>query len=146
MTAWFSRVARRSDAHRGTVLGPLEWRVLTALWDRAAAASVRDLAPLFPEAAYTTLMTTLDRLYRKSVLNRTKVGRAFLYQPQFTRREFESAQVADALKAALDSAGGEVRPLLSFFVEAVSDHDRALLDELEMLVQARRAEIEGRRS
>ncbi len=43
-----------------TLLGPLEWRVLDALWARGAAATVRELQPEFSDIAYTTLMTTLD--------------------------------------------------------------------------------------
>ena len=59
-----------------TAFGPLESRVLEALWARETAASVRDLQPQFPQVAYTTLMTTLDRLYRKGALMRHKAGRA----------------------------------------------------------------------
>ena len=64
--------------HEPARLGPLEWRVLEALWARTTIASVRDLQPEFPDIAYTTLMTTLDRLHRKGVLLREKNGRAFL--------------------------------------------------------------------
>jgi predicted transcriptional regulator len=126
----------------GRQLGPLEWRVLEALWSRGAPASVRDLQPAFPEIAYTTLMTTLDRLHRKTVLARTKQGRAFLYQPQLTRAEFESARAADAFRVAIDGGGGSLA--LSYLVEAVTEHDRRLLDELEALVRARRAAIKQR--
>src|SRR4029453_1733419 len=102
MTAWFSK---SSAPHTAGRLGPLEWRVLEALWERADAASVRDLHPQFSEMAYTTLMTTLDRLHRKGVLTRTKQGRAFLYQPLHTRAEFESARAADAFRVALEGGG-----------------------------------------
>ena len=57
-----------------TRLGPLEERVLDALWTRGCPCSVRDLHPLFPAVAYTTLMTTMDRLHRKGVLAREKHG------------------------------------------------------------------------
>ena len=77
-------------------IGPLEWRVLEALWSRTGVSSVRDLQPDFPEIAYTTLMTTLDRLFRKNVLQREKNGRAFLYQPRLSRAEFESARATAA--------------------------------------------------
>jgi predicted transcriptional regulator len=126
--------------------GPLEWRVLEALWARDKAASVRDLQPEFTDIAYTTLMTTLDRLHRKGVLDRSKRGRAFFYIPQLTRPEFESARAATALRLALAQDETALRPLLSFFVDAVGDRDRELLDELEALVRARRAEFESRRS
>ena len=127
------------------LIGPLERRVLEALWTRGTAGSVRDLTADFPDIAYTTLMTTLDRLHRKGMLERTKQGRAFLYQPRLTRAEFESSRAADAMRLALARDQASLGPLLSYFVEAVGDRDRELLDELEALVRARRAEIEGKR-
>src|ERR1700730_4929297 len=98
----------------GPPCGPLEWRVLEALWGRPQAAAVRDLQASFPEAAYTTLMTTLDRLHRKGALTRTKQGRAFYYQPSMTRAEFDSARAADALQAALAGDPTALGPLMSF--------------------------------
>ena len=135
MTSWF-----RSKA--GNPFGPLEWRVLNALWDRDEPASVRDLQSAFSKIAYTTLMTTLDRLHRKGVLERAKHGAAFFYRPRLTRAELDSALAADALRVALAGDDRSLRPLLSFFVDAVGERDLQLLDELEALVRARRAERE----
>ena len=142
MTPWFPQFTNRA-AVAGR-LGPLERRVLEALWARTEPASVRDLQPDFREIAYTTLMTTLDRLHRKGVLARTKQGRAFFYQPRLTRPEYDSVRAADALKVVLDGDGAALTPLLSFFVEAVGERDQDLLDELEALVRARRAALEKR--
>ncbi len=72
------------------VFGPLELRVLEALWARSGPACVRDLRPQFPGVAYTTLMTTLDRLFRKDVLAREKSGRAFYYCPRSSQQELIS--------------------------------------------------------
>jgi predicted transcriptional regulator len=140
MTAWLNRF--KEPAAIAARLGPLEWRVLEALWARPNTACVRDLQPTFPDTAYTTLMTTLDRLHRKGVLGRTKQGRAFFYEPHLTRPEFESARAAAALQVAFESDASALSPLLSYFVRAVSDRDLELLDELEALVRARREEIE----
>jgi predicted transcriptional regulator len=141
MASWFSRLT----AH-GQALGPLEWRVLESLWHRDELRSVRDLQPDFPGVAYTTLLTTLDRLHRKGVLARVKQGRAFYYQPALTRAEFESARVADVLRVALEGDGAALGPLLSCLVRTVGERDEALLDELESLARARRTELEGKRS
>jgi hypothetical protein len=48
---WFSRAAEP----RQQPFGPLEWRVLCALWDRNRPASVRDLQPEFTDIAYITI-------------------------------------------------------------------------------------------
>jgi predicted transcriptional regulator len=135
--SWFSRSSG--------LIGPLERRVLDVMWSRSTPASVRDLIADFPDIAYTTLMTTLDRLHRKGLLDRTKAGRAFLYRPRLSRAEFESTRAADALRHAIEGDGAALGPLLSFFVQAVGDRDRELLDELETLVRARRAELEEKR-
>jgi predicted transcriptional regulator len=124
-------------------LGPLEWRVLNGLWQRGRPTSVRELHSEFPEIAYTTLMTTMDRLFRKTVLTRVKRGRAFLYEARLGRAEYESVRVVDALRSALDG-GAAQGPLLSCFVDAVSERDQELLDELEQLVRARREELDRR--
>src|SRR2546428_14138569 len=66
-------------------LGKLERRVLDEAW-RRSELSVRDIYLAFDEqVAYTTLMTTLDRLYKKKLLERRKDRRAFLYSAALSR-------------------------------------------------------------
>ena len=125
-------------SHLETIFGPLEVKVLDALWSHDGPACVRDLQPAFPKVAYTTLMTTLDRLFRKGVLTRAKDGRAFYYKPVSTRDELKSQLAGSALATFLPGELSSVRPVLSMFVDAVSERDRSLLDELEALVKARR--------
>lgn len=118
--------------------------MLDALWARTSPACVRDLQPAFPQVAYTTLMTTLDRLFRKGVLARHKRGRAFHYHPLFTQAELQSRLAGSAFASLLPGESSDVRPILSMFVDAVGERDRALLDELESLVRARRDELKGK--
>ena len=68
-------------------LGPLEQRVLDALWARRSATVRELLENSYPELAYTTVMTTLDRLFKKGLLTRSEEGRAFRYAPRFSREE-----------------------------------------------------------
>jgi predicted transcriptional regulator len=122
------------------VLGPLETRILELLWAQPGAVTVRDVQLALPELAYTTLMTTLDRLYRKGVLLRQKDGRAFAYEPRCTRAELLGELVSSHVTELLGDSGGSTA-ILSTFVRAVSRADAALLDELEALVQAERQRI-----
>src|SRR6266536_6052265 len=97
-----------------SLFGALELRVLDAMWRRGGEVSVRDLQSEFPVSAYTTLMTTMDRLHRKGVLERRKVGRAFAYRAVSSREELESGLITRALQPLLQGANAE--PILSFFV------------------------------
>jgi predicted transcriptional regulator len=125
--------------------GPLEIRVLEALWSRPTPACVRDLQPQFPGVAYTTLMTTLDRLFRKGTLTRQKAGRAFFYRPKASQQELISELAGSTFATMLPGDAASVRPILSMFVDTIGERDHALLDELEKLVRARREELKGRR-
>ncbi len=130
-------VRRGARGDLDAFFGKLEVRVLEALWRRPGPAAVRDVQADFPGTAYTTLMTTLDRLHRKGVLSRAKAGRAFLYRPRYTRDELRLGVAENALGIIFES-GLSARPLLSFLLEAVGRRDAALLDELEQLVREKR--------
>jgi len=123
--------------------GPLEVQVLEAIWSEPRSATVRELHASFPRVAYTTLMTTLDRLHKKGVLLRTKIGRAYAYEARFARSEMELRLAARSIEGFLGAARGRgaMEPLLSCFVDAVSERDRLLLDDLERLLKAKRTRI-----
>lgn len=116
--------------------------MLEAIWARKTRTRVRDLEDGFPDIAYTTLMTTLDRLHKKGVLDRAKAGRAYVYWPRYSRAGLQSFLAEGAFEVILGGAGcaAEARPLLSSFVAAVSRHDRLLLDELDRLIREKRRE------
>ena len=136
--------AKRTSPYLEAMFGPLEIRVLEALWARPGAACVRDLQPEFPGVAYTTLMTTLDRLFRKGTLARSKSGRAFYYTPTATPDEMMSALAGSTFKTLLPGNATAMRPILSMFVDTVGEQDEAMLDELEALVRERRLELKGK--
>lgn len=106
--------------------------------------SVREAEAFFDrQIAYTTLMTTLDRLYKKGLLARRKQSRAFLYSAQVTREEFEQVIAEDVLGVLFNRNQGKVEPVLACIVDAVSERDRELLGELERLVQEKRRQLSG---
>ncbi len=127
-------------------LGPLEQRVMELLWD-GEERSVRDVCERFgPAVVYTTLMTTLDRLFKKGLLTRRKVARAYLYAAATTRAGFEHRVAADVVAGLLEHHQKTPLPLLSNLVEAVGEQDSQLLDELERLVREKQSELKKRRT
>jgi predicted transcriptional regulator len=129
-------------------LGPLEREVMELIWRRpeeAAEVSVRDIHVAFEgRLAYTTLMTTLDRLRKKGLLERRKEGRAFFYSPRFSPDEFERSVARDMINKLLGRGPDGVEPILACIVDAVSDRDRALLDELDRLIKEKRRAAPGK--
>ena len=136
---------RDGAASLAAFLGPLEIQVMDCLWRQTEEMSVRRLQESFPGAAYTTLMTTLDRLFKKGVLDRRACDRAFLYVPRFTREELVKHLAAGVLGRLLGAASSRwaARPILSTLVETVGRRDALLLDELEALIRAERLKGSG---
>jgi predicted transcriptional regulator len=116
-------------------VGPLEERVLELLWQRPAGLSVREARTALPGGlAHTTVMTTLDRLYKKGLLSRERDGRGYRYVAVSTREDFAASLLRRWLDRLL-GRGRSVRPLLSTLVDAVGERDRELLPELQRLVR-----------
>jgi len=121
-------------------LGPLEQRLLEALWVRGDA-TVRDLVESgCDDLAYTTVMTTLDRLFKKGLLTRSEQGRAFRYAPRFSREEMHREAAGLAFRQLLDASPASSLPL-SFLVEILGERDAQLLDDLRKLVETKRREV-----
>jgi predicted transcriptional regulator len=123
-------------------LGPLEQRLLETLWARGTA-TVRELVEDSREVlAYTTLMTTLDRLFKKNLLTRVAEGRAFRYSPRFTREELHREVAGNVFRELLDASPESSLPL-SYLVEILTERDAQLLDDLQKLVETKRRALRG---
>lgn len=123
-------------------LGTLERQMFTEVREHGEISVKQIYEKKNETIAYTTIMTTLDRLYKKGLLNRRKVGRAFLYSPKYSAGEMERDVAGDVISDLLDTNLGSVKPILACIVDAVSDRDREFLDELERLVHEKRRELE----
>ena len=118
-------MARRDDqlARAMSLLGPLEGRLMRLIWDGRVSEPfiVRDVLALTPELAYTTVMTTLNRLGDKGLLSVTKVGS---HQPHKYR---SSGGVKEFLA---DSGRAEVDRLVELYGDAALAAFAARLDRL----------------
>jgi len=124
------------------MLGPLEQQLLRELWSRGNATVRELLADGKLHLAYTTVMTTLDRLYKKGLLERAAEGRAFRYTPRLSSEELQRGAALDGIRQLLRSGDTSSLPL-SYLVEALSAHDAQLLDELQLLIERKRRELKA---
>ena len=135
-----NRIAKFREPPQQSALGPLEISIMEILWKRGES-NVRDVIErLDRRLAYTTVMTTLDRLYKKRLLDRIAEGRAFRYSPRQTPEELRRVAAVEGIRQLLGSGDASSLPL-SYLVEALSTHDAQLLDELQVLVERKRREL-----
>jgi predicted transcriptional regulator len=117
-------------------LGPLERAVMEQIWDQPGDEfSVRDILETAGKRnAYTTVMTVLDRLWRKGLLTRRRLGRAYVYKARISREAHIEKLVAQVLARTTDRSSA-----ILGFVRGVDEDD---LPELRKAI--RRVERERR--
>lgn len=106
-------------------LGQLEAAVMDRLWAWDRPALVREVLEDFQrdrEIAYTTVMTVMENLHRKGLLNRERDGRAYRYAPERTRVEHTAAMLEEVLATSSDRSA-----TLMHFVQHIDDSELAAL-------------------
>jgi predicted transcriptional regulator len=112
------------------------------MWRRPDGITIRELRDRSDIGrAYITIVTTLNRMRKKGLVDRiavegTKVV-TFRYVSRFTRAEVERDVASDAIRQVL-GLGVSGPLLLSRMVEEISEHDAELLEELGRLVDEKR--------
>lgn len=125
------------------LLGELETAVLEYVWDHGttdAKAVHRDLGA--PRGiTLNTVQSTLERLHRKQLFIRERVGHAYRYAAAVSREAFRARAIATA---AGDLRGAEAAGVIAAFVELAARANHRNLDRLEAMVAAARARRGGR--
>lgn len=109
-------------------LGPLEVEVMQVLW-AAHECSVAEVAHRLPrKMAYTTVMTTMVRLFHKGLLSRHQQERKFIYAARFSSERWVRVAASEALARFLATPAASRGVLVSCLVEDLFRHDRDLLE------------------
>jgi predicted transcriptional regulator len=86
-------------------LGQLEATVMQRLWALERPASVREVLEDVSQRrplAYTTVMTVLDNLHSKGLVQREKHGKAYVYLPVSSREEHTAQMLQEVLAETED--------------------------------------------
>lgn len=121
-------------------LHDLEAAIMDVVWgrdfDTFAVSDVLTVLEKKREIAYTTVMTTVARLFDKGVLSRKREGKKYVYSPKYSREEFLESTAREVLNCAATGHGA-----LAMLADKVSEASRSELDELEELIRQRRQEL-----
>jgi predicted transcriptional regulator len=120
-------------------LGPLERQVHHAVWSRGTATVREVIQDRTIWQRYSTILTTMERLFRKGLFSRVQEGKAFRYSARYSPEELERLMAVRGIRHLMKSEQASLH--LSYFVEAVGEHDEKLLEELQALVERQRAEL-----
>ena len=141
MIRFFKNRSSYKEPQRDLALGQLELSVMEIVWS-LPEASVHDVvASLDRDLAYTTVMTTLARLFQKGLLNRRKSDRAFVYSACISHQEWQRRRASALVTNFLSAPDRSPDLLLSCLLEAVGQHDARLLNDLEKKIRRKRKEL-----
>jgi BlaI family penicillinase repressor len=81
-------------------LAPLELDCMNTLWPigQGTVREIRDRLAARRPRAYTTIMTIMDRLARKGIVERRKVGRAYMYSPNLSAEEARTQALGQVIE------------------------------------------------
>jgi len=127
-------------------LGPLEANVIEAIWtSKKKPVTVREIYETLKKKtkiAYTTVMSTMNRLYDKGLLDRRiergKGGLFYVYWPKLEKHNFEKSAVREVISSLLKNFGEIVTS--SFIEEATTSEEelKALREQLDKILKEKR--------
>lgn len=136
LASWLGLKRKKS---RTPVLGRRELAVLEVLWEQDEQTAQQVLEALNDnQIVLSTVQSTLERLHRKNLLLRNKQGRAFVYTARLQKTAIISSLLSDI---AIELGSGDMEPVISGFVEFLSQEDPDLQSRLRDAISlARNAE------
>lgn len=110
-------------------LGELEIAVMQCLWAAPGELDARGVHSALAGRRITlsTVQATVERLHRKGLVERSKLGRAYRYRAAVSQGALIGALIRDL---SLQLAAGELDPVVSGFMGLV-DTNPELLDRVE---------------
>ncbi|MGB3782062.1 BlaI/MecI/CopY family transcriptional regulator [Priestia megaterium] len=114
--------------------GPLEAKIMTALWN-GSEMSIKDVQHVLEKEKavnFNTVMTVMNRLVEKDVLQKRLKGRTSMYQPILSKEEFIDAQSKELTHELIDEFGSLA---VTHMLDALEEVDDSLLSMLESKVK-----------
>ena len=113
------------------ILGPLETQVMEVLWANGECRVREVIKKLNRKIAYTTVVSTLDRLFKKNLVSRQMRDRVYLYTPRVSRQEWTNKVARDVVAKLLAGPRSSREVLIACLLEAVVQQEGLLLREIK---------------
>ena len=119
------------------VLGTLEKDIMEVLWKRGES-SVKDILDKFPadrNISYSAVITVTNRMTKKGLLKKRKMGKAYFYKPIYDKEQFfemVSKKVVEGI------SGFSLKSAMVHFVDYMSQMDPDKIEYFSKLIESKR--------
>ena len=113
--------------------GPLEAKIMEILWNNQEM-TIKDVQRVLEQEKMTnfnTVMTVMNRLVEKGILQKRSEGRSSMYKPVQSRIDFLNAQSKEMTHELMDEFGNVV---VSHMLDALEEVDEDLVAKLEQKI------------
>jgi predicted transcriptional regulator len=122
-------------------LGPLESNIMEAIWgSKKTPITVREIYSALNKTkkiAYTTVMSTMDRLFEKDLLDRKiekgRGGLYYVYWPKLEKQNFQKSAVREVLASLIGNFGEAVTSCLIEETDMREEERKALREQLNKI-------------
>jgi len=131
----FIRKFKMKESGLNRFFGPLEAKIMDILWNASKEMSIKDVQYVLDQEKTTnfnTVMTVMNRLVEKGILQKRAEGRGLLYHPVQTRDAFLNEQSKEMTQELMDEFGNVV---VSHMLDALEDVDEDLVAKLEQKIE-----------
>ncbi len=128
------RKFKMNESGLNRFFGPLEAKIMDILWNDVEM-TIKDVQQVLDQEKLTnfnTVMTVMNRLVEKGILQKRVEGRSSLYKPILSRTEFLHTQSKEMTNELMDEFGNVV---VSHMLDALEDVDEDLVAKLEQKIQ-----------
>ena len=129
--------ALKFKRNKPSPFGDLEEKVMEVLWKKGSATVSEVRKSLKDKFAHTTIMTILDRLYKKGILKRDKEGKGYRYYPIVSKEEFEKMVAKKVVKDITKTDPSLAIAAFEGIVENLSKED---IEKLKKLIEEKENE------
>ena len=128
------RKFKKNESGLNRFFGPLEAKIMDILWNDVEM-TIKDVQRVLDQEKMTnfnTVMTVMNRLVDKGILQKRPEGRSSLYKPVQSRIEFLSEQSKEMTTELMGEFGNVV---VSHMLDALEDVDDGLVAKLEQKIK-----------
>lgn len=128
------RKFKKNESGLNRFFGPLEAKIMDILWNDVEM-TIKDVQRVLDQEKVTnfnTVMTVMNRLVDKGILQKRPEGRSSLYKPVQSRIEFLSEQSKEMTTELMGEFGNVV---VSHMLDALEDVDDGLVAKLEQKIK-----------
>ncbi|NOZ61864.1 MAG: BlaI/MecI/CopY family transcriptional regulator [Calditrichaeota bacterium] len=116
-----------------------EWLIMRLLWEKGVLSVKEVWQTLFPggERAYTTIQTIMDRMVKKRLLQKKKIGLVNFYRPRIDESTLKQEATQKFVNITFNGSFGS----MAAFLLSQGDFSHKELEEIKKLIDQKEGEI-----